>query len=748
MILRWIISAFVSGLLVQATAQTVFDPGDVVILGVNANNSDCGGSTSGEDVISFVCFKDLTPGTTLDFTDNGWERANAGFWGTTEGVIRITRTGTTIPAGTVITMRINNNSMTGLSPDAMWNSAHLSGGAYNLNLNNSGDQIFIMQGGSWTTGGSPHFGTYSGNVLFSFSTTGWSTFTGTPLSPEESAIYPGMICLSLAPTITSDFNKYTGDLTPTTQRIWLGRVSETTNWSSFGNCAAYNAGLPLYQTGFSIGILPGGFEEGYWLGIDSNEWFDCENWENLRVPEEDTDVLLRPLDNDVGPFEHAQIAGLFAECRSLDIQSGGQLTISPLGELTVYENIRNNGILNSTGSIVLEGAMNSVLWGASGINVRTLELNKSGGAAIFTDTVITITANGDLNFNTGIITPVSGDRVVFQTNAEANGASNASYVEGVVIKEGNEDFIFPVGDGFYQPIGLENIGTFNSVFEAEFIDANGPGMYNYNWEPSINNVATCSYWMLNLLNGTNAEVRLSWGNDNDCGITDPAGLVVSKFDGSQWLNHGQQGFSGNSVAGSVLSSDLITEFGAFALASTTGFNPLPVEWLEFNANMRTGNTVLLNWSTASETNNDYFSIEHSTNGLQFHKIHNITGAGNSSTVNTYEWIHHHPPKGLNYYRLKQVDFNGEFEYSEIRTVKTDGAEDFELLDFGTNLYLHLSKPVSEMNYYLFDTAGKIISGESLGSGKTFEIETGNLAPGIYLIRISADHTMIHRRILR
>src|SRR5690606_17205990 len=154
------------------------------------------------------------------------------------------------------------------------------------------------------------------------------------------------------------------------------------------------------------------------------------------------------------------------------------------------------------------------------------------------------------------ITPVSGDRVVFQTNAEANGASNASYVEGVVIKEGNEDFIFPVGDGFYQPIGLENIGTFNSVFEAEFIDANGPGMYNYNWEPSINNVATCSYWMLNLLNGTNAEVRLSWGNDNDCGITDPADLVVSKFDGSQWLNHGQQGFSGNSVAGSVLSSDL------------------------------------------------------------------------------------------------------------------------------------------------------------------------------------------------
>src|SRR5690554_4052367 len=128
MILRWIISAFVSGLLVQATAQTVFDPGDVVILGVNANNQSCGGASTGEDVISFVCFKDLETGTQLDFTDNGWERANAGFWGTTEGVIRIIRTGATIPAGTVITVRVNDNTMTGISPDALWNSIHLSGG--------------------------------------------------------------------------------------------------------------------------------------------------------------------------------------------------------------------------------------------------------------------------------------------------------------------------------------------------------------------------------------------------------------------------------------------------------------------------------------------------------------------------------------------------------------------------------------------------------------------------------------------
>ncbi len=727
--------------------QTVFEPGDVAILGINANNQAVCGGSNGEDYISLVCFKDLTNGTTIDLTDNGWQRLYAGFWGTTEGVIRITRTGGTVPAGTVITFAINNNNVTGLSPDNNWSSVSLNGTFNYMNINSSGDQIFVMQGGNWSTAGT-HLGSYDGTILFGFSTSGgWSTYTGLDLGTGNSTTYPGMVCLNMAPTSNSDWSKYTGDISPTTQRLWLDRVNELSNWSGFGNCGAYNIGTPVYQSGYSIGILPGGFEEGYWLGITSNDWFDCENWENLRVPEDDTGVLLRPLNGITGPFVHAQIAGLFAECRSLDIQTGGQLTIMPLGELTIFEDIRNNGSLNASGSVVLEGTTTSVLSGSNGIGLRTLTLNKSGGAAIFTDTVVTITANGDLFFINGIVTPLSADKVVFQTNAEANNATNASYVEGVVIKEGNEDFMFPVGDGFYQPIGLENIGTFNSVFEAEFIDANGPGVYNYNWEPSINNVATCSYWTLDRLNGTDAEVRLSWGNDSDCGITDPASLVVSRFDGSQWINHGQQGFSGNATAGSVLSLDVINNFSAFALASTSGFNPLPVEWLHFNAKVQSVNSVKLNWSTATEINNDYFAVEHATDGVQFNELETVNGAGNATSIQNYQYVHQLPQSGINYYRLRQTDFNGDFEYSPVRAVELFSAGNSSIALIDRLIRIQLPFSAQRTTVELYSAAGQLISTQPAGTGSDFAIDAAINARGVYIVRVRADNQVFTGRVV-
>lgn len=729
------------------SGQTVFDPGDVAILGINANNQAACGGSNGEDFISFVCFKDLTNGTTLDFTDNGWQRLNANFWGTTEGTIRITRTGGTIPAGTVITILVNNNNVTGISPDNNWSSTSLNGAFNYMNINTSGDQIFVMQAGTWTDGGT-HLGSYDGTVLFGFSTTGgWATFTGTDLGTQNSTIYPGMECLNLAPTSSTDYSKYTGPLAATTQRVWIDRINDGANWTDYASCTAYNTGFPNYQSGLTLGILPGGFEEGYWLGISGNDWFDCENWENLLVPDEDTDVLLRPLNGTTGPFAHTQINSTGAECLSLDIQPGGQLTITLGGALDVYEDLRNNGTLNSTGEISLPGTSTSSLSGANGIESRTLTVNKTGGADVLTDTVVTITANGDLNFISGIITPLSGDAVVFETNAEANGASNASFVDGVVIKEGNEDFMFPVGDGFYQPIGLENIGTVNSIFSAEFIDGNGPGVYNYNWVPSINNVATCSYWILDRLNGTDAEVRLSWGNDSDCGITDPASLAVSRFDGAEWQNHGQQGFSGNATAGSVLSFDVINNFSPFALASTTTFNPLPVEWLDFSASVLPDQTVKLNWSTATEINNDFFAVEHSADGLHFKELTRVNGAGNTTSIQSYQYTHPSPKSGINYYRLRQTDFNGDFEYSAVRAVEFHDSDNTSIVLIDRTLRIRLPFSAQHATVELYSSAGQLISEHNAGSGTDFVIDSAIRAHGVYIVRVRADHRIYTERVV-
>jgi hypothetical protein len=134
------------------SAQTVLYPGDIAILGVATDMGGCGFSAE-SDEFSFVCFRDITTGTSIDITDNGWETGSAGFWGDGEGTLNLTRTGATVAAGTVITIHAVNNagnwaySVAGFSPGWTITQINTPGGPFNLEP--GGDQIYIMQGGTW-----------------------------------------------------------------------------------------------------------------------------------------------------------------------------------------------------------------------------------------------------------------------------------------------------------------------------------------------------------------------------------------------------------------------------------------------------------------------------------------------------------------------------------------------------------------------------------------------------------------------
>jgi hypothetical protein len=101
------------------------------------------------------------------------------------------------------------------------------------------------------------------------------------------------------------------------------------------------------------------------------------------------------------------------------------------------------------------------------------------------------------------------------------------------------------------------------------------------------------------------------------------------------------------------------------IGSTTSF--LPVELLSFDATAM-DKTVHLDWQTASEMNNDYFTVERSEKGLEWEYVSTIKGAGNSIEINTYHAIDENPYSGLSYYRLKQTDLDGQFSYAPIRAV--------------------------------------------------------------------------------
>lgn len=96
---------------------------------------------------------------------------------------------------------------------------------------------------------------------------------------------------------------------------------------------------------------------------------------------------------------------------------------------------------------------------------------------------------------------------------------------------------------------------------------------------------------------------------------------------------------------------------------------LPVEFISFTGKAMKNKTVSLNWATATESNNKQFEVEYSTDGKVFKMIDKVKGAGSTFTRQDYVFEHRAATAGINYYRLKQVDYDGAFEYSNVISVE-------------------------------------------------------------------------------
>jgi len=130
---------------------------------------------------------------------------------------------------------------------------------------------------------------------------------------------------------------------------------------------------------------------------------------------------------------------------------------------------------------------------------------------------------------------------------------------------------------------------------------------------------------------------------------------------TQWVNTGARTLSGNTTAGSMRSFSTQGSFGNFTIGSNGGGNALPIKLLSFDA-QKNGDVVDLSWVTAEEINNDFFTIERSVDGQVFEELTQVQGAGTSSESRSYSTIDNDPLSGTSYYRLKQTDFNGQYEY--------------------------------------------------------------------------------------
>lgn len=177
---------------------------------------------------------------------------------------------------------------------------------------------------------------------------------------------------------------------------------------------------------------------------------------------------------------------------------------------------------------------------------------------------------------------------------------------------------------------------------------------------------------------------------------------------------------------------------------------LPVT-LTFFAAKPSNKDVLLEWQTAAEDNNDYFSIERSNNGLDFDSINEIKGNGTTENTSNYSFLDAAPKTGINYYRLKQVDYDGAYEYSAIvKVIFGDrGNTTVSPNPFQNFINLSFAERQENSTYQIYDLHGRLVQQGLLSTEDTYqELNVSQLQTGAYFLHIIADHNISKHRIIK
>ena len=199
------------------------------------------------------------------------------------------------------------------------------------------------------------------------------------------------------------------------------------------------------------------------------------------------------------------------------------------------------------------------------------------------------------------------------------------------------------------------------------------------------------------------------------------------------------------VAGNNYSIAMDGNAGSNCHFSVFGSNldPLPIELLNFKVLKSSLTEVSLVWNTATEKNNDFFTLERSEDGVLFYPIGNIDGAGNSSATVRYDFDDFSPLIGTSYYRLKQTDFDGNESYSSTLSNVIYEFDDFHVKIFpnpskeNTATYIEFfTKNKGELTFEIYDIKGIKISSDiiQVQSEKTTIQLNNSMNKGVYFIK--------------
>ncbi|MCK4664732.1 MAG: T9SS type A sorting domain-containing protein [Bacteroidales bacterium] len=186
---------------------------------------------------------------------------------------------------------------------------------------------------------------------------------------------------------------------------------------------------------------------------------------------------------------------------------------------------------------------------------------------------------------------------------------------------------------------------------------------------------------------------------------------------------------------------------------------LPIELIVFYV-VQNFNSAIIKWSTASEINNDYFTIEKSVNGVDFETVEIYPGAGNSNVINNYQITDFNPYSGISYYRLKQTDFDGNYSYSDVFSfnynltntqLKLTTYPNPALVNENINIKIEGISSTEMVELRIINQTGVLVYSKQLfvsdiNMNNNIEL-ANNLEKGIYFLIIQTSNNYIYKKII-
>jgi hypothetical protein len=431
------------------------------------------------------------------------------------------------------------------------------------------------------------------------------------------------------------------------------------------------------------------------------------------------------------------------------------------GNWTSYD---ANAFKQGTATVTFNGSSSQTLLCTGGEVFNNLVLDNSASVGLLLNSQVTV--ENQMTFTNGKL-DLNGNNLIIGTNLSNGSISGGNAGSYAITYDGaiNGDIIrnvaspgvlfYPVGDfSSYSPITCTlNFASLSSAtLSGRAVGGNHPNMGT-----STNYIQR--YWSLTPSGISNFNYHVSYSYAAGDAIGIEANLFPFKYNASGWLGapgsgalH-TMGSSSTTAPGTrtLTWNDLYTfsDFSAFGSGS-----PLPITLLDFHAT-EFNDQVKTEWTTLSEVNNDYFTVEKTIDGRSFITVGFINGAGNSNARLDYVFFDENPIQGWSYYRLKQTDFDGNFSYSDLREVFFTGKQIITKEKYWVSsgpdgvevriLFQH-DNP-SQIN--LLDLQGRIIQSlnAQTSDGASFFLPADLMSSGCYILYVQHSTGSFNQRIV-